>query len=290
MTHDFELQAIQWIQQFRNPIFDHFFKFLDYFDRQEFYFVLIPIVWAMRGWKSGMHLFYILILSSLTNHALKELFLSPRPFHLDAQLGIIQVKGLGFPSGAGQTVILLSGILLTTWKSPWKWAVAFVYIVAVSFSRVYLGIHFPTDILGGWVVGFGLLGIYLYLFPAIEKRLERLKPFFLFVLSQAGPLLLLLGQYTMSAVVLCSVAMGMGVGVFAMHKYSSFLTNPRTNKEVILRSLVGVVGTFGCYAMTFFVPTFLRFLIVGLWVSLGSEWVYRKLFSIDKGIVEVKIE
>lgn len=81
MSHSSELEIIRFIQEFRNPILDGFFKFLDFFDRQEFFFVLIPAVWLGKGWKWGLRLFYILFLSSLTNHALKEFFLSPRPFH-----------------------------------------------------------------------------------------------------------------------------------------------------------------------------------------------------------------
>ena len=170
MSHFSELEIIRFIQEFRNPIFDGFFKFLDFFDRQEFFFVLIPAVWLGRGWKWGLRLFYILFLSSLTNHALKELFLSPRPFHIDPNVGIIQVAGNGFPSGAAQTVVLLSGLLLNFWKSSWKWSVVFFYIAFVSFSRVYLGIHFPTDILGGLASGCVLLLLYGKGFPLFEKH------------------------------------------------------------------------------------------------------------------------
>lgn len=81
---------------------------------------MIPLVWIFRGWKTGLRLYYILILSSLVNPALKGIFLSPRPFRLDPSLGIIQVSGLGFPSGAAQTAFLLGGLIVLFWNSPWK--------------------------------------------------------------------------------------------------------------------------------------------------------------------------
>lgn len=285
MSHTFELELINLIQEFRTPLLDQFFKSLDFFDRQEFFFVLIPIIWLGQGWKTGLKLFYILLLSSLMNHALKEFFLSPRPFHLDAHLGIIQVSGLGFPSGAAQTVILLSGLLVSSWKSSWKWVVAFLYVGLVSFSRVYLGVHFPSDILGGWLVGFGL-AIYNYVFPPIENSLQKFKPITLFWLSQAIPTLLLIWQYSIPAMRLCGVAMGMGIGLFIVHSYQLFLTPPKDTKEYALRGLIGVLGAFTCYALTLLLPTsdaiiffFPRFLLWGLWVGLGSNLLCRKLFN-----------
>lgn len=273
MTHAYELEVIRWIQQFRNPFSDEIFKFFDFFDRQEFFFVLIPIVWLWYGWRSGLRLFYILFLSSLVNHAAKEFFSMPRPFHLEPDLGIIQVSGLGFPSGAAQTVILLSGILLKSWKSTWSGMLVCVYILLVCFSRIYLGIHFPTDILGGWLIGFCLLAIYLYALPPLEKQLQRLNPWSLFLLSQAIPMLLLIFQYSIPAIRICAVAMGMGLGIFIVHLFQLGLEAPKTRKELIIRALVGVVGTFACYLLALSLPLYLfpRFLLIGLWVSLGSH-------------------
>ncbi|WP_249274258.1 phosphatase PAP2 family protein [Parachlamydia sp. AcF125] len=257
---------------------------------------MIPIIWLGQGWKTGLRLFYILFFSSLANHALKELFLSPRPFHLDANIGIIQVSGLGFPSGAAQTALFLGGLLCIFWKSSWKWVLALAYILLVSFSRIYLGIHFPSDILGGWLVGFGLLAIYLYARPPIERQLKRLNPLSLFLLSQIVPVLLLIWQSSLRT---SSVAMGIGIGVFIVHSYQLFLPSPKHTKEYVLRATVGVLGTFACYTLMSLLPIshsifylIPRFLVLGLWISLGSHLVCLKLFpdckSFRDGLIEKK--
>lgn len=287
MLHDLELELINFIHLFRNPLSDIFFKSLDFFDRLEFFFILIPIIWLGQGWKAGLRLFYILLLSGIVNYALKKVFLSPRPYHLDSNVGLIQVSGFGFPSGAAQTVILLSGILLVSWKSSWKWALASVYILFVSFSRVYMGIHFPSDILGGWLVGFGLLATYLYLFPRVESHLERFHPFSLLLLSQVVPLLLLISLYSIPIMGFCSVAMGMGIGLYIAQSFQLFLKPPINTKEYILRAVVGVLGTFLCFALTSLLPSSHsiidlapRFFVIGLWLSLGSSFVCRKLIPL----------
>src|SRR6476620_8472569 len=115
-----QLEFIRYLRRAGNPFLDHWVQLLDYLDRQEFFFILIPIIWLGLGWKYGMRIFYLLALSHIVNKGLKVFFSLPRPFHLDPSVALLQVKGYGFPSGAAQTAILLSGLLLIYWKNRWK--------------------------------------------------------------------------------------------------------------------------------------------------------------------------
>lgn len=282
ITHAQEIEFIQWMHQFRSAFSDLFFIFLNFFDRFEFFFILIPLVWLNYGWKAGFRLSFVLLLNVIVNKTLKSFFASPRPFHMNPHIAILQLPGLGFPSGAAQTVILLSGLLLRYWENSWKWLLAALYVLFISFSRIYLGVHFPTDVLGGWLVGFGLLLIYFWTAPPIERRLKKWSPFSLFLLSQTVPLLLLLCYHYLMR--MSAVFMGMGLGLFVMHSYHLFLMPPKSNKEYLYRALLGILGTFLLYILTGFLPyaetdifLFVRFFLIGLWVSLGSPLICMRM-------------
>lgn len=291
ITHPLEVEIIRFIHQFRTPLLDQFFSFLNFFDTREFFFILIPAIWLGQGWKSGLRLFYILLLGNLVNHFFKEYFALPRPFHVDPSLGVIQVAGFGFPSGAAQTSILLSGILINFLKTSWKWAIVLPYITIISFSRVYLGVHFLTDILGGWTSGFGLWLIYRYIRPLLESEVGALKPINLFLLSLVFPVILLFCSYPRRGVRDSCIMFGLSVGLFIAHLYQLYLPPSKTAKEYVLRATIGASGVFVCYKLTsLLLPSqqlyvFLQLFILGLWVTLGAPFLYKRfLYSSQQNL------
>lgn len=276
MPCSFELEWIRSLHQYRNALFDRFFTFLNFFDRPEFFFILIPILWIGHSRKMGLRLFYILFFSTFINQRLKEFFTCPRPFHLEPTLAIIQVDGYGLPSGAAQTAILLAGLLLNFWKSPWKWVVAPLYVLFISFSRIYLGIHFPSDILVGWIIGTLLLMLFTYVRPFIENQLEKFSIQTIFFISQSIPLLLIWQCPILISI--CSIAMGIGIGLLISYFYHLPLPAPKQLKEWILCTGLSVSSISLLYAITKILPhspfyLFLQFTILGIWLSIGSSWL-----------------
>ncbi len=91
------------------------------------------------------------------NEILKLAIDRPRP---DAVLQAARVFSSGFPSGhatLSSTTYFLTALLLEhrarEWTRVWLMAAATLVVLAIGFSRIYLGLHYPADILGGWCVG-----------------------------------------------------------------------------------------------------------------------------------------
>jgi undecaprenyl-diphosphatase len=96
---------------------------------------------------------------SLLNWILKSVFQRPRPLPF---FGLTVPASYSFPSGHslaafcfyGALAALVTARLRSTFWSALVWAGAVVLIVAVGFSRLYLGLHYPSDIIGGYATGF----------------------------------------------------------------------------------------------------------------------------------------
>lgn len=92
--------------------------------------------------------------SALLNTALKHLFERPRPMLW--QTSEVQYS-FSFPSGHATACATLACVLVAlTWRTRWRWPVLLAgttFAVVVGTSRVYLGVHFPSDVVAGWATG-----------------------------------------------------------------------------------------------------------------------------------------
>ncbi len=285
---NFEFQIIEFIQKFRTPLLDEFFKFLNFFDTEIFSFILIPVIWIGYNRKLGVKLFFILMISSMVNDQLKNIFMLPRPSHIDPALGIIQLKTYSFPSGAAQNAVLIPLIFINHFKNKkWPIIVGICYFFFISLSRMYLGVHFLSDILVGWLIGFLLFLIYLYIFPKVEAYVTK-KPVFSFWVSQGAILFFLfIPGFTR---IIFSI-LGVFLGLFLSFELNMFLDNAKTFKEFFLRSILAILGVFVLYFLYYFLHKKVFFLdlnvisyLMGFWISFLCSFIYKKVFLKTKHV------
>ena len=111
----------------------------------------------------------LLLVSSLgsfiANHILKQIFQRPRPF----EYFLVEQGGLSYPSGhsmVSMTMFLTIAYLLTRRSIDEKyknsiWTAVFIYILLMGISRVFLGVHWPSDIIGGYAAGYLFFEAYI---------------------------------------------------------------------------------------------------------------------------------
>lgn len=126
--------------------------------------VIMLILCALFVYKNEQYRAFVLLISVsgalVTNIVLKTVFARERPSLI---MQLVQESGYSFPSGHAMASAAL-GIALTValWHSRWRWwalVASSGYIVFVGYSRLYLGVHYPSDIIAGWMLSAGWVAI-----------------------------------------------------------------------------------------------------------------------------------
>ena len=206
--HQRELEVIAAIQEVHGPLLDGLFRIITVTGGQGFYLLLLPLLFWCVNRRQGARLMIVFLLSVYLNVALKELFQQPRPFDLDPGLKLHDVNGYGLPSGHAQLAVVVWGGIGVWARRIWVSVAAIGAMALIGFSRVYLGVHFPTDVVVGWTMGVLVLGLYLALRSGVEGWLTQLGTAKQVAVALAVPTALLLVHASGGAV----AAMGAGRG------------------------------------------------------------------------------
>lgn len=140
---------------------------------EEFFMLLMPALYWCFSPRLGRRVALVLLTSDALNGLLKLVFHLPRPYWTDPRVKALSTEAsYGFPSGHSQNALAVWGYLAGQARGRRAlrliaWALAVLVIFLISLSRVYLGVHFPSDVAGGWLIGFALLlGLFWWEAPA----------------------------------------------------------------------------------------------------------------------------
>lgn len=111
----------------------------------------------------------------VTNLIIKNWVARIRPYELIQGLECIVARADDFSFPSGHTTNSLACAWVLFRRAPKKWGVpALILALLISLSRLYVGIHYPTDVLGGFVIGIGSACLAMWLVPKLEKKFPAL--------------------------------------------------------------------------------------------------------------------
>ena len=284
MAFDQGVDLIRWLQGF-SPELDWLFRLLSFMGNEGFYLFLLPFLYWCVDRRVGARLTLLFLISAYLNAAAKVLAAQPRPFQYDSRVNrIVEAGGGGLPSGHAQHGLVVWGYLAARIRSPWAWVGAGLLVVAISLSRLYLGVHFPVDIVGGYLLGAALLIVMAWLGPGTEAWVVRQRSTVQVAIALAVPgiLILLAPAWDRSCISAGAAWMGAGTGMALERRWVGFEVGGSWRKKT-LRFLVGFAISVALWAglRAAFISLepepffrFIRYGLLGLWASLGAPWVF----------------
>ncbi len=280
------------VQAVHNPALDAFFNIVTLLGSEVFYLLLLPLLYWCVDKHLAQKLAYLLLFSVYSNAALKSLFRHPRPFQYDSQVLKLSVEpaevlGYGLPSGHSQMAIAVWGYLATQVRRQWIRVLAVALVILIPFSRIYLGVHFPTDVLAGLIIGAIWLGLFLLIEPRLEPWLARQSAGVQLALAVIVPIVLLGLHSSRDAVAAMATLIGIGIGFVIEGRTLRFSTEgpawQRTLRFfigilVVLALREGLALVFPGEGQDLYVLfRVIRYSAAGLWVALIAPWVFQQL-------------
>ena len=146
------IQLIQSIQVL-SPALDSIMEVFTFLGTVNFYILFITFIYWVVDARLGFRVFMLLMTIDVFGSALKQLLHQPRPYWIgDVKQMSIELN-YGIPSTHASNTLSVWGYLAFQLKKRWLWILAIFLVLLIGISRLYLGVHFPHDVVGGWLIG-----------------------------------------------------------------------------------------------------------------------------------------
>ena len=285
---------------------------------EEFYLLMMPAIYWCFDTLMGTRLALMLVVTTGANSILKMAFHSPRPFWVSNKVRAFRSEtSFGIPSGHSQNAVTLWGTWASSMKKRWAWVVAIFIAILIGISRLYLGMHFPVDVITGWLVGAFLLWIFIRLEKPVGGWIKKqsIANQVLLILGIAA-VMLVLGNLMIARLAILQIPavwienaiqagspleplsrdgittatgvfLGLALGLVLIQQRGGFSPKGPVWQR-ILRYLVGILGTLIIWAgLKAIFPSgesllpqalrLLRYSLLGFWVAAGAPLTFLHL-------------
>jgi membrane-associated phospholipid phosphatase len=269
------------------------------------YLVVLSLVYWCVDKRSGRGLAYSSLLSATLNIWLKHIWNIPRPDDVALE-GVLQKAGIkervtplreatlpSFPSGHAQGAAVTWGYIASlvraragSTRKRWVGYALAGLVVLIAFSRIYLGVHFPQDVIAGLGIGAAYLAVWVWAESRVAFWLATISVNWRYALAVLAPLVLLLVQPGEDTSAAMGAVMGLGVG-YVLEGQTVRFDTAGTWQHKVLRGALGLGLTiatyFGLRVLFGLVPAegnlklawrTLRYALVGFVGGWGVPWAF----------------
>ncbi len=286
---------------------------------EEFFVLLLPTIYWCVDQMVGLRVGIVLLWGNMFNTFFKFLFHNPRPYWISDQVQALSHEtSFGLPSGHAQIAASVWGWLAVEVKKRWFSIVALVIIFLIGVSRIYLGVHFLTDVLLGWLLGGLLVWAFSAWWKPVGAWLQKQSLTGKLLLAAASTVVMILlvlvahwsgrgwvmdpdwveragevAPYNLDgALTLSGTWFGMMIGYIVLTATKGHFKAGEGDWKRLVRFVVGLVGLLALYLglgqlfprntdLLSYTLRFVRYTLIGLWVAWLGPLVFEKLKLLD---------
>lgn len=292
------MDFLRLLEGIRNPVLDSFFQWITYFGQE----ICILAVTCLFYWcldkNFAYRLGFIYFSAGLCIQTLKITFRIPRPWILDPEFhpvasAVPAATGYSFPSGHTQGGTCLFVPLALRSRKFWQKCLCILMFLAIGFSRMYLGVHTPKDVLTAMAVSLFFTAIIWKFGDNLleENRYTKMISVILLILSflTAFYALLLFRQniievkYAADCCKAAGAGLGFAAGFYLERTYLNFCSRCRNVSHLLQRMTVGLLLTLVLkLTLKFFLGDtlfmeLLQYFFVVLFVMYGYPFLFTKM-------------
>ncbi len=253
-----------------------------------FYMMAIPVLYWCWDRRRALYIGAVYLTAMTVNDSLKCFFNHPRPDQANLLPGIQELatrhmpRGPGFPSGHAQGAVGFWGSILAVTGNKTVKTVCVAMIIIVSYSRLYLGVHYLGDILGGLVLGILCIVIVIPASFMAEKHYRSISPIIAVAILLIIPVIIYIivpGHYLNTTM---GAASGFLIGALLAEERIQF--NPRNRIPCqVAKITIGITVLAAIrFGLRSLLPDsaaagFFRYWCIGFWCSFGAPYVFGKI-------------
>lgn len=290
LLHDpffFGEDILNTVHLFIGGWFDIFMIIITKMGDEIFYTLFLPVLYWCYHKRNTVIIGFVFLISVTVNDMMKEIFRNPRP-DPDKLIDGIRELSLkykptdpGFPSGHTQGSVSMWGAIMYLVRNRIILAVGILMIILIPYSRMYLGVHYFGDIIGGYLLGILALVILIPLALWTEKYYERMRE------------VLIIGALIILPLLIYNIIPGNSINNY-MGVFSGFLIGAYLGRERIaffprngilptaLKLIIGFAGLFlikeGVKLLLpkILIAGFFRYWLMGFWITFIAPLIYSR--------------
>lgn len=292
------MDFLRLLEGIRNPVLDSFFQWITYFGQEICILAVICLFYWCLDKRFAYRLGFIYFSAGLCIQTLKITFRIPRPWILDPEFhpvasAVPAATGYSFPSGHTQGGTCLFVPLALRSRKFWQKCLCILMFLAIGFSRMYLGVHTPKDVLTAMAVSLFFTAIIWKFGDSLleENRYTKMISVILLILSclTAFYALLLFRQniievkYAADCCKAAGAGLGFAAGFYLERTYLNFCSRCRNISHLLQRMTVGLLLTLVLkLTLKFFLGDtllmeLLQYFFVVLFVMYGYPFLFTKM-------------